>query len=136
MPNEGEHGHSSVSAPTGNFHCAVGKKVSIFALCTASVLYIDVAMADSINGIWCSMDGRQFKILYEVVKLGDGIELDGDYDRHHYVFRMPPHGEWGDATVDLVMGSQDVVFVRYFSRSGIELLPEPEKWTRCEASVS
>ena len=93
-------------------------------------------MADSINGNWCSPDGRQIEISYEKVKLNDGNEVYGDYDRHHYVFRMPPEGAWAEATVDLVLRGQDVVIVRYISGSGVELLSEPEKWTRCRAGAS
>ena len=106
------------------------------AVCAMTFLSGGTAMADSINGIWCGQDGQRTEISYEEVKLSDGTEVYGDYDRHHYVFKMPPHGEWAGATVDLVLGSEDVVFARYISESGEELLSEPEKWTRCQSTVS
>ncbi len=127
---------SRILVPVGILRQAAGKKVALLALCAGSTLSIDSALADSVNGEWCSSDGREIEILFEEVKLSDGTEAHGEYDRHHYVFRIPTNGEQGGATVDLVLADRDIAYVRYYSEAGLELSSEPEKWTRCELGVS
>lgn len=107
----------------------------ISAVFISLILNIDTAMADSVNGSWCGPEGRQFEISYETVKFPDGTEVNGDYDHHHYLFKMPPLLQWEGAEVDVVLGPQDIAYVRYISDIGLELLSEPEIWTRCKLDV-
>ncbi|MDD9922720.1 MAG: hypothetical protein OXQ92_10650 [Boseongicola sp.] len=112
------------------------KRSTALVSCLALVLGTNVAVADSVNGLWCSGDGRQFEISFEEVTLDSGEVVFGDYDRHHFLFTMPSHSRLGDTTVELVMGMKDRAIVRYISQSGIELHHEMETWARCELQLS
>ena len=136
MPEKIENESSGNSTAAGPSHFSLCKRIVILAVCTVSALNVEIARADSINGTWCSPGGKRIVISYENVTLDDGNEVYGDYDRHHYVFKMPPDGEWAHKTADIVLGGEDVIYIRYISESGVELLPEPEKWTRCQADLS
>lgn len=136
LPSKGEIELSRIPLRADIFCGAHSKKFVMLFVLLGSTFNFDIAMADSVNGKWCSLGEKHFEISYEEVTLSDGTEVDGDYDAHHYVFRMPPIGDSGDTTVDLVLVRQDVIHVRFISDSGIELLPQPEKWTRCEPGVS
>lgn len=122
--------------PVAASHFDGRKIVLIVTLCAAFFLPLDIALADSLNGKWCTKDGRQYEISFEIVTLSDGFDVFGDYDRHHFVFRLPPNVNLGGATVDLVLVNRDVAFARYLTKSGLEIYSEPEKWTRCASGVS
>ena len=103
------------------------RNIVVLALCLVAHSSFDLAMADTVNGEWCSLDGRRLEISYENVRLNEEYDMKGDYDRHHYVFRIPPLNQDEETTFDIVLARQDVVIVRYLSDSGLEVSHAPHR---------
>lgn len=97
---------------------------------------MEIAAADSIDGYWCTPDGRQFNIDGDVIVTENGTKITGDYGRHHYVFTLPPEENMGGTSIDVVLIEPNVAHARYVSYLGKELNAFPEVWTRCQAATS
>ena len=58
------------------------RNIVALTLCLVALSSFEQAMADTVNGEWCSLDGRRLEISFENVRLNERHELQGDYDRH------------------------------------------------------
>ena len=60
-----------------------------------------VVRADTIDGQWCSKDGRSFSIDGPKFVTPGEKRLDGDYDRHGFAYTVPAGEAGAGARVDM-----------------------------------
>lgn len=106
--------------------------------CAALALAVSLGSAwgDTVDGEWCSADGRRIEIEGANVTTPDGSKTIGNYDAHHYLFTMPPSEQNGGAKVDIVLVTDDTIHIRYIQESVGETALRPELWVRCKTTVS
>lgn len=87
------------------------------------------ALADSIDGNWCSTDGRHFEIDGPQIVTWAGTRMAGDYDRHGFHYVIPGTEKGAGAKVDMrLMGEYAVQVV---TDGGA-----PQIWNRCAKPTS
>ena len=97
--------------------------IAFTALAAAS----GAARADSIDGQWCSRDGRSFTINGPRIVTSAGLATDGNYGRHDFNYTVPASG----VTVFMVLVNEQTVQVR--EGRGGQAMPgaNVEVWQRC-----
>ncbi len=91
-------------------------------------LWPAVAMADAIDGDWCSADGKHFKIEGPAIELGSGNRSAGNYSRHSFSYVAPEGDPDEGQQVQMILQSEHLLDVRR-NRSA---QPGPvETWRRC-----
>lgn len=107
--------------------------IAIAALATTllvgAALLVGPALADAIDGSWCSPDGRTLAIDGPHIRTPGGRNLDGTYDRHAFYYKAP-NGEPGAGKgVNMVLLGDNT----------IHLTPEGKRreiWHRCKLQTS
>ncbi|NNE24823.1 MAG: hypothetical protein HKN11_19665 [Rhizobiales bacterium] len=102
----------------------------------ATAMLSQTVRADIIDGQWCSADGRRIKIDGEYVVTPGGNWIKGEYDAHHYVFKIPAIEKNGGKEADMVLVSAKVAHIRYRIDSVEEKTLAPEVWKRCDDVAS
>ena len=97
---------------------------------------IGPALADAIDGQWCSKNGQSIIIEGDRVISPGGAKLIGDYDRHHFIFTMPSGEHNGGKEVDMVLVNPGTVHTRYKSAGAEMETGNPETWVLCSRPVS
>lgn len=87
------------------------------------------AVADSIDGNWCSTDGRHFEIDGSQIVTWGGSRLVGDYDRHGFRYVVPGTEKEAGAKIDMRLMGEHRVLV---SKDGAA----PQTWNRCAKPTS
>jgi len=88
-----------------------------------------IAVADSIDGNWCSTDGRHFEIAGAQIVTWGGTRLMGDYDRHGFRYVVPPAERGAGAKIDM----------RLMGEHAVQVMTDgalPQTWTRCAKPTS
>ena len=85
------------------------------------------ARADSIDGNWCSNDGRQMTINGPEIVTPNGARTSGNYQRQNFSYSPP--------------GSRDTVSMHLMNETTVQLRPSltcerTEIWRRCSRPVS
>jgi hypothetical protein len=89
------------------------------------------ALADAIDGNWCSADGQHMTIHGDDITTPGGKQIKGNYDRHAFDYVVPA-GEAGTGeTVNIVLRSEYLAL----SRQGPADAPVKE-WRRCANRTS
>ena len=88
------------------------------------------ARADAIDGSWC-YKGRHLAIEGPRILVPSGKQITGQYDRHSFVYQVPPGDEGAGMSVFMVLLDEDTMNLRTGSEQS-----EPEVWRRCAAPVS
>jgi hypothetical protein len=90
-----------------------------------------MALADAIDGDWCSADGQHMTIHGDDITTPGGARIKGNYDRHAFDYVVPA-GETGSGeTVNIVLRSE----VLAVSRQGAANAAIKE-WRRCANRTS
>jgi hypothetical protein len=89
------------------------------------------ALADAIDGEWCSHAGENLLIKGPRIRLPSGAEIDGLYRRHEFSFDAPPGDPHAGETAYLELLSEEDMLFRWI-RNG--LASEPELWRRCNVT--
>ena len=98
------------------------------------VLAPAAALADAIDGNWCHPDGRRFTIRGPAITTPGGTQLQGNYDRHHFSYKIPaPEPRAGDTVFMTLMGEY-LVHLRIGSDASSA--GPIEAWNRCAPSIS
>jgi hypothetical protein len=89
------------------------------------------ALADAIDGEWCSDDGRHLSIQGPSIVTPGGKHMEGAYTRHSFEYTIPP--------LEPDAGRQTTM--RLLSETSVEVrvgAPEsaPVVWRRCPGTVS
>ena len=91
-----------------------------------------MALADSIDGTWCSeRDHRQLTIAGPDATLPGGRHVNGDYSRHRFNLTIPmPDADAGRIMLLRLMG--EMLMVSVTASPDGTMRSEPEQWKRCE----
>lgn len=100
---------------------------------TAAVLLAlpTAALADAIDGDWCSADGQHMTIHGDDITTPGGARIKGNYDRHAFDYVVPAGEAGSGETVNIVLRSE----VLAVSRQGAASAPVKE-WRRCANRTS
>jgi hypothetical protein len=89
------------------------------------------ALADAIDGEWCSKEGKNLEITGPKIRTPAGIDTTGQYTRHSFAYEAPA----GDPEKGLV------IVMRIFSDEDMELarikngeMGPAELWHRCNVT--
>jgi hypothetical protein len=83
------------------------------------------ARADSIDGTWCSPDGRVLSIAGPEIVTPGRHKVAGNYSRHAFSYVVPDGEDPAGETVDMLLLNEDAVEVKAPDR-------EIETWRRCQ----
>ncbi len=98
-------------------------------LVAAALIMAGPARADAIDGNWCHADGRSLSIKGPQLTTPGGKKIEGDYDRHGFVYVVPAFEPDAGATITLVLLSETQVRV-------ISPTQPDQLWRRCGKPVS
>jgi hypothetical protein len=89
------------------------------------------ALADAIDGDWCSINGSHLRIEGPRIELAPGQVLEGTYDRHAFSYIAPANDpEAGTEIVFVLRSEEEMRRVRK-----PDAMPEHEDiWRRCSAT--
>ena len=91
------------------------------ALCLASP-----ALADAIDGHWCSAEGRHIQIKGPDITTPAGVKMTGDYTRHTFAFVAPAAEPEAGKLVNMRLMGETRVSVQVDGGAA------PAVWKRCE----
>jgi hypothetical protein len=94
------------------------------------------ARADSIDGNWCSPDGKRLTIAGPALVTPGGARLQGDYERHYFTYIIPPSEPGAGATVLMTLMGEELVHLRTGADRAQATTAPAEAWQRCGPSVS
>ncbi|MEA2885925.1 MAG: hypothetical protein QOD11_285 [Bradyrhizobium sp.] len=89
------------------------------------------ALADAIDGNWCSADGQHMTINGDDITTPGGKQIKGNYDRHAFDYVVPAGEAGSGETVNIVLRSEYLAV----SRQGAANAPLKE-WRRCANRTS
>ena len=87
------------------------------------------ALADAIDGAWCSPEGKHLKIVGRQITTPGGALLDGDYSRHAFSWVAPASEPGGGDTIYMQLMNETTALVRQGTP-----VAQPITWKRCEAT--
>lgn len=99
-------------------------------MAAAVVLTASAAHADAIDGSWCN-SSRHLAIEGPSILTPGGKQITGDYDRHGFIYSVPPGEDGAGARVFMILLDEDTMELRAGSEQAA-----PETWRRCAAPVS
>lgn len=88
------------------------------------------ALADAIDGDWCSDDRKRMSIQGPAIVTPGGHRIAGDYSRHAFSYVVPSGEEGAGATVNIQLLSESHAQSRQGSDSKLR------DWRRCRPDVS
>lgn len=94
------------------------------------------ARADSIDGNWCSQEGKKITIAGPAIVTPGGTRMMGDYDRHHFSYIIPPPEPNAGATVLMTLMGEELVHIRTGPDPAQAAAAPAEAWQRCGPSIS
>ena len=97
------------------------------AVLLGALLLPSAARADSIDGDWCSPEGRHLTIRGQSIKTPGGASIMGNYSRHAFSYVVPDPEPGGGGTVFLSLMNETTVQVRDGTPVALPVI-----WKRCE----
>jgi len=94
------------------------------------------AAADAIDGKWCFSDGRHMSIKGPRITTPAGSAITGDYDRHAFIYTVPPTESDAGAKIFMVMRDEDTIFVSAHAWPGSADAAPTQTWIRCAGPTS
>lgn len=96
------------------------------ALIAAGALLLAApALADAIDGEWCSPDGTRAVTISGPRIVTGGVETTGDYTRHTFSYTVPDGAPEAGTPIDMRQLNEEEVLVR-------EGVSDPVIWRRCK----
>lgn len=89
-----------------------------------------VALADRIDGDWCSPTGKHLRIEGPRIMIPSGAEITGQYDRHAFRYSGPQGDPEAGQTIEMRQLSEEEMLLR--RTVGGQMQPI-ENWRRCQA---
>ncbi len=89
------------------------------------------ALADAIDGEWCSDDGRRISIQGRSIVTPGGRRIDGAYTRHSFEYTVPPLEPDAGQQTTMRLLSETRMEVRVGTPESMPVL-----WRRCPGSIS
>ncbi len=84
------------------------------------------ARADSIDGRWCSEDGRRMDIQGSTIVTPNGTTMIGNYGRHDFSYTVPPQEPLAGTAITMRLRGETTINLWKGASGG-----EPEVWKRC-----
>ena len=101
-----------------------------------SLVGLDAARADAIDGDWCFKDGRLMSITRTHIVMPGGKQIRGLYDRHAYTYTVPEEDEGAGSKVFMILANPKNLHLWRDEASAKAQKPPAEVWRRCSAHVS
>lgn len=87
-----------------------------------------LAIADAIDGEWCSAKGENLLIRGPKIRLPSGAEIDGIYHRHEFAYQPPAGEAHAGETAYLELLDEEEMLFRWIKDGAAS---EPDLWKRC-----
>jgi hypothetical protein len=85
------------------------------------------ALADRIDGKWCSPDGKHVEIQGRQITTPGGAKMEGDYTRHSFSYKIPAAEPESGSTVYMVILNEETMEVRAGNPVAKAIV-----WKRCQ----
>lgn len=92
-------------------------------------LLASTALADAIDGDWCSPDGAHVRIDGPSIELGNGAKIMGKYGRHDFAYIAPQGDTEAGAEIYFRLRSDDEM---RRVRDPMAMPDHADIWKRCE----
>ena len=102
---------------------------SVLGLAAFLAIAAGPALADVIDGDWCSQDGRHLQINGTSIVTPGGHQIKGDYGRHSFIYTVPAPEPSAGATVTKRLLNETTVDVWMGTASTDPATAEV--WKRC-----
>jgi hypothetical protein len=110
---------------------------AILGLAAALILLpAGAARADRIDGNWCLGDGHRMQIEGPRIVTPGGKQMQGDYSRHAFSYRVPESEPGAGALVSMVLLDEDTVRLTLASAPGAPAQGPEQVWRRCPPATS
>lgn len=96
-----------------------------------TLLGMHPALADVIDGEWCSDDGRHLSIAGPTIVTPGGTRMQGAYTRHSFLYTAPANEPNGGEEVSLRLLSEIAVQIRFGGEES-----RVQTWHRCTETTS
>ena len=105
-------------------------------LAAAAMALACPALADVIDGNWCTRDGKQFLTIDgpKMVTPG-GKSIIGDYDRHSFIYVVPPAETGAGNLVLLTLINEQTMFSQAGDSQQTARSAPRLEWNRCQRPI-
>lgn len=104
--------------------------VHVMPVLIAGILFPAAALADRIDGDWCSPDGKRLHIDGPAITIPSGADIIGDYGRHSFRYEGPEGDPEAGQVIEMrQLSDEAMLLVRVVG--GVS--SEPVRWSRCQA---
>jgi len=93
----------------------------------AGMLFSAPALADRIDGKWCSPDGKHVEIQGRQITTPGGTKMEGQYTRHSFSYTVPPAEPDSGSTIYMVILNEETMEVRAGNPVAKAMV-----WKRCQ----
>ncbi len=100
------------------------------ACCAAWLLPAVPALADAIDGDWCSADGKRMAIHGPAIVTPGGHKTQGDYGRHSFAYVIPAGEAGAGNAVSITLLSENLAHARAAGAAAVQ------EWKRCQPGIS
>jgi hypothetical protein len=106
-------------------------RLAVIAMAATTALMVPPsALADAIDGDWCSEDGRRISIQGPSVVTPGGTKMRGSYTRHSFDYTTPPTEPDAGQEVAMRLLNETTVQIRTGKAEGAAI------WHRCTGTTS
>ena len=95
-----------------------------------------LALADAIDGNWCSAEGKRLSIEGPAIVTPAGTATHGNYSRHYFTYQVPPSDPGAGQTVYMALLNENTVHLTMASDAQKAQQTAVEVWHRCPPAVS
>lgn len=92
--------------------------------------------ADAIDGDWCFTDGRNMSIDGPKIRTPVGKQMEGDYDRHAFSYKIPAGEPGTGLLVFMILVDDDTIRLQMGKDSAGASNAPVEMWHRCNLQTS
>ena len=94
------------------------------------------ARADSLDGNWCSKDGRRMHIEGPTITKPGGGKMQGDYGRHTFSYIVPANESGAGSFVFLQQWSEEKMKMFIGADEASARQGDGQEWNRCAPATS
>lgn len=103
------------------------------ATAALAVILSTPALADAIDGHWCSADSRTLSIDGPAITTPGGAEITGDYSRHAFSYVIPRDEQNGGGTAEMLLVDENTIRLAVRAEPGKDAAVET--WRRCDLTT-
>lgn len=98
------------------------------ALIASIAIFVTLpALADQIDGDWCSNDGQHLTISGSNITIPSGARITGTYGHHTFTYTGPADDPEAGQDIRMVQRSEEQMYLTRSSNPDIQ-----EEWKRCQ----